>query len=78
MGSYIPCPLEGFQIHELAGDGFVAQVGFVLLQQPAADFGVFGLRDGVFDVGFFETVERDDDAVDFGEGVVEVALRGCF
>ena len=72
--AYIPCAFECFQVNELSCYIFVAQVALVLFQQAAAEFCVFGLRDRVFDVGFLKAIERDDDAIDFGKRVVEVAL----
>ena len=75
--TYTPFPLEGLEIHKLLCDSLVAQAGLVLLQQPGANLRVFGFRQAVFDVGLFETVERDDYAVDFGNRVPQVALGGC-
>lgn len=72
--TYLPRPLECFQVDELPRYSLVGQIGFILLQQPAARFRVLGLGHRVFDVGFFETIERNYDAVDFGEGVVKVPL----
>ena len=76
--AYIPFPFKGFKIHELSTDILVAQVRFILLQQPTAYLRIFSFRDGIFDVGLFEAVERDDDAVDLRKGVVQVSFGGCF
>lgn len=74
--SYIPIPLESLQVDEFIRDRLIAEGGLVLLQQTAARLRVLGFGDRVLDVGLFEPVERDDDAVDDGEGVVEIALGG--
>ena len=74
--TYVPLALEGFQLPVLPCHALVAQDVVVLLQEPAAHVRVLGLRDRVLDVGFLEPIERDNDAVDFGEGVVEVPLGG--
>jgi len=42
---YLPLAFEGFQIHELSGNSLIAQIGFVLLQQAAAQFGILRFRD---------------------------------
>ncbi|KAL9107431.1 MAG: hypothetical protein Q9187_008428, partial [Circinaria calcarea] len=61
-------------VDEFIRDGLVAQGRLVLLQQPTTRLRVLGLGDRILDVGLFEPVERDDDAVDDGQGVVEIAL----
>jgi hypothetical protein len=46
------------------------QIRLVLLEQPVACVCVFGFRDGVFQVGLFQSIEGYDYAVDFGKGIV--------
>jgi hypothetical protein len=38
-----------------------------LLQRTLADLGVVGLGDGIFEEGFLELVDGDNDAEDLGE-----------
>ena len=76
--TYSPLMLESLQIHELTGDVLVTQIRLVLLQKSTAYLGVFGLGKGVFDVRFLETVEGDDDAVDFGKRVIQISFSCCF
>lgn len=72
--TYIPLRFECFQVHKRVGNALVAEIGFVLLQEPSAELGVFIFGNGVLDIGLLETLECDDDAVDFGKRVVEVSL----
>jgi hypothetical protein len=74
VATYIPFLLEGLKIAKSARDRLVCQVGLVLLQQAAARLGVVGFGDRVLEVRLLEAVKGDDDAVDFGERIVEVAL----
>jgi hypothetical protein len=64
--TYVPFPLEAFEITKSSSDIFVGEIGLVLLQESAACFGVVCLDNGVFEKGLFESFERGDDAVDFG------------
>ena len=76
--TYIPLPLKSLEIHKGTGDVLIVQVRFVLLEQPVAEVGVLGLGDGVLDVGLLQPVERDDDAVDLRQRVLEIPLGCCF
>ena len=56
LDTYIPFVFELLEIPKLSFNGLVLQYRLVLLQQPVADIGVFGLGDGVFGVVFFEAI----------------------
>ena len=73
---YIPLALEGFQIYKGPGDGVIAQIGLVLLQQTIAYLGVFSFRNGVFDIGLLQAVESNDDAINLREGIIQILFRG--
>ena len=45
-----------------------------MLEHATAEACVFGLRDRVFGVSFFEAIERNDDAVDFSERVKQISV----
>jgi hypothetical protein len=72
--TYLPRLVERVQIAKGTCNRLVGEVRLVLLQQPAACLGVVGLCDRVLQIRLFERVERDDDAVDLGQGVVQVSL----
>lgn len=75
MQTYIPHPLESFQINKRTRDRLVGQAALVLPQQPVARLRVLALLDTVPQVSLLQGVESDDDAVDFGEGLVKVTFR---
>ncbi len=72
--TYIPRSLESFQVHKFSGYCLVTEVRLVLLEQTAAELGVLGLRDRVFDVCLLEAIEGDYDAIDFGQRILKIFL----
>jgi len=74
--TYVPLLLKSLQIHKLPPHALIAQIAAILLQKPATGFRVLGLGYGILDVGFLKTVKGDDDTVDFGKRVVQIALFG--
>ena len=75
-GTYIPLLLKRLQIPVLARHALVAEDIIILLQQPAAHVRILRLRHRVLNVRLFEPIERNDNAIHFSEGVVEVPLGG--
>lgn len=73
--TYIPLGFELLQPHEGLHDGLIGENGIVLLQRPLADLGVIRLGYGILEESLLQLVEGDDDAEDFGEGVMQVPLR---
>lgn len=71
---HIPLGLELLQALKLARYALVGQQRLVLAQRALANLRVLGLGDGIFEEGLFELVERDDDAEELREGVLQVAL----
>lgn len=72
--TYLPLFRKLVQSAKCLRDRLIGKIGLVLLHQAVACLGVVGFGDGVFEVGLFYGVERDDDAVDLGQRVVQVAL----
>lgn len=72
--TYIIFSHETLQIPKSLGNSLILQIGLVLLEQPTTRLGVIGFRDRVAQVCLFDGIEGDDDAVDFGEGFVEVSF----
>jgi len=52
------------------------KIGLVLLQQSAARLGVLFLRHGILKIGLFESVEGNDNAIDFGQRLIEIPFSG--
>ena len=75
-GSYTPPPTESVQVPERGGDVLVAEDRSVLFQHLGAHLRILGLRHGIFGIDLFKAVERTNDAIDLGEGVEKVLLRG--
>ena len=71
---YIPFILKCFQVHELPRHSFIRQNRLVLLQQSIADFGVVGLRYGIFQVCFLKFIQGDDYAEYFGKRILKVSF----
>lgn len=65
--AYIPLPYEFFQAFKLLVHTLFVQDTPVLLQHLRAHFGVFLLRDSIFDIGSFETVKRPNYAIDLSK-----------
>lgn len=76
--TYLPLFRKLIQSAKCLRDCLIGKIGLVLLHQPVACLGVVGFGDGVLQVGLLYGIERDDDAVDLGQRVVQVALCiGC-
>ena len=74
--AYIPLAFKRLQVDKFLSYRFIAEAGFVLLQQTTADFRILDFRDRVFEIGFFETVECDDDAIDVCERFIQITFSG--
>jgi hypothetical protein len=74
MNTYIPLGLELLETLELPGDLLVGKKRLVLPQRPLAYLRVLCLGYSIFEVGFLEFVEADNDAEQFCQGVLNVAL----
>jgi hypothetical protein len=68
--TYIPFLHECFEVHKALRHILVLQVGFILLQQPAACLAIIGLGDGVLEIRLLDCIEGDDYAVQLCERLV--------
>jgi hypothetical protein len=73
--AYIPLLHERFQIAKCAGHGRVLKIRLVLVEKALARLGIFLVCDGVFQIRLFDGIERDDYAVDLGQGLVKISRR---
>jgi hypothetical protein len=76
FGSHLPLQLERLQITKGGIDGVVGEIAFVLSQQPITRLGVLAFFDGVAQVCFLQRIERDDDAVDLCQRLMQVSFCG--
>ncbi len=72
--AYLPLSLELLQSHKSLCYCLVGDKRLVLFQRPLADLGVVGFGDGILEKRLFELIDGDDDAKDFGEGVLKITL----
>jgi hypothetical protein len=72
--AYLPLSLELLQSHKRLCYCLVGDKRLVLFQRALADLGVVGFGDGILEKRFFELIDGDDDAEDFGEGVLKITL----
>jgi len=74
--TYIPLAHERVDVAEGSRYCLILKIGLVLLQQSAARLGVLFLRHGILKIGLFESVEGNDNAIDFGQRLIEIPFSG--
>ena len=62
--TYVPSSRKRLEIHKSLGDTFILQDGLVLVQKPGTYLCIFRTGHGVSVVVSFQSIERDDYAVD--------------
>lgn len=72
--TYIPLALERIQVDEFPRNSLVFQNRLILVQQSTTELCVLAFRDRVPDIGLFQPIKGDDDAIDFGKRIVEVSF----
>jgi len=71
---YIPLGLEIFKISKLPRNRLISQQRLILPQRSLADLSILCFRHSIFQKGLFELIKCYDNAEEFGEGFLEVAL----
>lgn len=72
--TYLPFGLEFLETFEFLGNGLICQQRLVLPQRSFANLRVLGFRNCIFQESPLKLVERNDDAKEFGERVLKIAL----
>lgn len=74
LPTHIPFSLEALQVYKGLCYGLIGEIGLVLLKQPATSVCVFAFGYGILQVGLFQCIKCDDDAVDLCQRFVKIAF----